>query len=177
MTLTGSQKASATRAAQSIGVPVEWLLAVIQNESGGNPAAKNPKSSARGLIQFVDATAKSLGYASSLALVNQNPTFEEQVEGPVVDYFNLYAPFYDRDSFIGSVFYPAYRSTPYKALPANVQAVNPGITTLHGYVESVWAHYKGIKLVEDAFPWIFAGGLTWVLWRKYKKLPLIPKMR
>lgn len=37
------------------------LMAVMNAESGLNPAAKNQKSSATGLIQFIESTAKSLG--------------------------------------------------------------------------------------------------------------------
>jgi hypothetical protein len=44
-----------------LGVRPEWLLAVMQNESGMNPAAKNPNGGATGLIQFMPATAKALG--------------------------------------------------------------------------------------------------------------------
>lgn len=37
------------------------IAAVIASESNFNPAAKNPGSSASGLIQFIDSTARSLG--------------------------------------------------------------------------------------------------------------------
>jgi hypothetical protein len=39
----------------------KWLHATMIAESRGNPAAKNPNSSATGLFQFVNQTAKSLG--------------------------------------------------------------------------------------------------------------------
>ncbi len=43
------------------GFPASWLMVVMNNESGLNSAIKNPTSSASGLIQFMEATAKSLG--------------------------------------------------------------------------------------------------------------------
>ncbi len=46
--------------AASLGVEPNWLLAVMQAESGINPAAVNDASGATGLIQFMPATAKLL---------------------------------------------------------------------------------------------------------------------
>ena len=48
-------------AANKYGVPVEALLAIAKIESGFNPNAQNPRSSAGGLFQFTDATAKEYG--------------------------------------------------------------------------------------------------------------------
>lgn len=39
----------------------EWLMCVMNNESGLDSTARNPYSSATGLIQFMDATATDLG--------------------------------------------------------------------------------------------------------------------
>lgn len=47
--------------AQDLGVLPHWLMIVMNNESGLNPAAKNPTSSASGLIQFMEPTAVQLG--------------------------------------------------------------------------------------------------------------------
>lgn len=47
--------------AAKLGIDPDWLMACMEFESGLNPAAKNPKSSASGLIQFMAATAKNLG--------------------------------------------------------------------------------------------------------------------
>ena len=43
------------------GVDGAALKAIIQQESGFNPSAKNPKSSAAGLGQFISSTAKEMG--------------------------------------------------------------------------------------------------------------------
>jgi hypothetical protein len=51
------------RAAARYGVPIEAMRAQAQIESGGNPAAQNPSSSAGGLYQFIDSTAKQYGLA------------------------------------------------------------------------------------------------------------------
>lgn len=178
MKLTGSQRAAAARAAQRLGIEVDWLLAVIQNESGGNPKIKNPKSSARGLIQFMDSTARGMGYQSSQDLVNRFPTFEVQVEGPVVAYYQQFGPWSSRDEFLGTAFYPAYRRGKLDVvLPADVRAANPGFTTLRDYTRKVWARYTGIKIVETSFPFALAGIAAWVGWRAWKRKPLLPRLR
>lgn len=50
-----------TDAADKYGVPVEALMAIASIESGFNPLAKNSRSSAAGLFQFVERTAKGMG--------------------------------------------------------------------------------------------------------------------
>ena len=81
--LTASEAAALASAAAQIGIPKEWLFGLILAESGWNPTIKNRYASARGLIQWVDATAQALGYASSADLVAKNPTREAQLAGPV----------------------------------------------------------------------------------------------
>lgn len=49
----------------------DWLMAVMYKESGINPQAVNPNGGATGLIQFMPATAKSLG-TSTTALKNMS---------------------------------------------------------------------------------------------------------
>lgn len=48
-------------AANRYGVDPSALMRIAQIESGGNPNAKNPNSSAGGLFQFIDSTAKNYG--------------------------------------------------------------------------------------------------------------------
>jgi len=43
------------------GLPSGYLARTAQIESGGNPNAKNPNSSAGGLFQFIDSTANQYG--------------------------------------------------------------------------------------------------------------------
>ncbi|MCZ2158821.1 transglycosylase SLT domain-containing protein [Bartonella sp. 220] len=47
--------------ASRYGLPESYLYRVAQIESGGNPNARNPRSSAGGLYQFIDSTAKQYG--------------------------------------------------------------------------------------------------------------------
>lgn len=49
----------------------DWLMAVMYKESRINPQAVNPNGGATGLIQFMPATAKSLG-TSTTALKNMS---------------------------------------------------------------------------------------------------------
>lgn len=44
-----------------LGILPQWLMIVMNNESGLSASIKNPTSSASGLIQFMEATAKNLG--------------------------------------------------------------------------------------------------------------------
>lgn len=52
------------QASARYGVPIEAMRAQAQLESGGNPNAQNPSSSAGGLYQFIDSTAKQYGLAN-----------------------------------------------------------------------------------------------------------------
>ena len=54
------------------GFTVEQLLTVIENESNFNTKAKNPKSTATGLIQFMEKTSNDLGIVhGSLIKMNE----------------------------------------------------------------------------------------------------------
>jgi len=123
---------------RSLGVPSDWLKKLIQFESGFNPLAKNPYSSAAGLIQFTDSTARSLGYGSSKELVLAHPTAESQLRGPVLKYLSQFVPFNSKQSLYLSVFYPKFRNSPLDTIfPDSVKAVNPGITYVGDYVAKV----------------------------------------
>ena len=47
--------------ASRLGVPPDYLMAVMWSESRLDPAATNPEGGATGLIQFMPATAAGLG--------------------------------------------------------------------------------------------------------------------
>jgi len=57
----GSLQRDLAVAAQDTDVPYSYLRTVAQIESSGDPTAKNPKSSAEGLFQFIDSTARQYG--------------------------------------------------------------------------------------------------------------------
>lgn len=157
MTLTPEQKRQFLEVAESVGAPPDSLYALIQFESGWDPSAANPRSSARGLMQWIDARARDLGYAGSEELVAENPTIEEQLSIIEQD-LSRYGPFDgDQDLFM-AVFYPAARNWPAdREFPEHVQAVNPGITTPADYVNFVWSR------VGDVPQWVSIGGLLLAL--------------
>jgi hypothetical protein len=66
-------------AASKVGVPTSWasnpsLLELVKHESSWNPAAKNPRSSAFGLFQFITSTWKS--YLPEVAYGSKDPTWQ-----------------------------------------------------------------------------------------------------
>lgn len=124
--------------AARLGVPAQWLDALIRFESNYNPLAKNPLSSASGLIQFTDSTARSLGYGSATELVLSHPSFESQMAGPVLKYLSQFKPFPTKQSLYMAVFYPRYRDVPQNtAFPDSVKKVNPGINVVGDYIAKV----------------------------------------
>lgn len=64
-TLTAQEWTALKNLAKKINVPVDSLYKLINFESSWNPQAKNPKSGARGLIQFMPSTAADMGYAAT----------------------------------------------------------------------------------------------------------------
>lgn len=118
----------------------EWLVKLIGFETADtyDPMKKNPTSSARGLIQFMDSTARDMGYRDSLELVTRYPAFVSQLYYPVEIYLRTYRPFPTETSLYMAVFYPKYRKAPMnQQFPDRVQRANPGIRTVGDYVSKV----------------------------------------
>src|SRR4030066_1785167 len=123
---------------RSLSVNPEWLWNLISFESNWNPLAKNPYSSARGLIQFINSTAISLGYTSSDDLITKNPDVKSQLLFPVKAYLMAYSPFTTEQSLYMAVFYPKARKWSLSTeFPDNIKKVNPGIKTVGDYVNKV----------------------------------------
>ena len=61
--MSGEVRSIITEAAQRHGVDPNAMLTIAMLESSGNPAARNPNSSAGGLFQFIDGTAKQYNLA------------------------------------------------------------------------------------------------------------------
>jgi len=61
--MSGEIRSIVSAAATRHGVDPNALLRIAMIESSGNPKAKNPKSSAGGLFQFIDSTAAQYGLA------------------------------------------------------------------------------------------------------------------
>lgn len=120
-----------------LGLDPAALSALIQFESGWNPAAVNPRSGATGLIQFMPATARGLGTTTQalgrLPIRWQLPWVERYLRGvlagrPVRRPADLYM----------AVFYPAAMGKPDSwTFPAAVRRSNPGIRTVRDYVRLV----------------------------------------
>ncbi len=154
--------------AAALAVPPGWLYAVINFETAGtwDPAIKNPRSSARGLIQFMDATAQGMGYRDSADLVTRHPTIESQLRGPVLKYFKTWAPFRTEQDFYFSVFLPKYRRASLDTLifhddpakRATFQAANPGIKTVGDYYHKLRAAFA--KVSGGKTPGAAVGGLA-----------------
>lgn len=139
-----------------LGVPVSWLEAVINFETAGtwDPKVKNPNSTGRGLIQFIDATARQLGYRDSLDLVQRHPTVQSQLMGPVLKYFQQWKePPRDKQDFYLRVFLPELRKAPpdtviFASNPekrAKFAKANPGIVTVGDYVRKLEARFEAAR--------------------------------
>lgn len=122
----------------ALGIPADWLNGLITFESAWNPAARNPQSGARGLIQFTHTTARGMGFDDADDLVNLYPTAEEQLRGPVLKYLRRYVPYPTEQSFYMAVFYPEARYWPQeKRFPDAVRTANPGIDSPADYARKV----------------------------------------
>jgi hypothetical protein len=144
--------------ALSLGVNPQWLDNLIFFETGGtySTTIKNPYSSARGLIQIIDSSAKEIGYADSLDAVSRNPDFESQMKNVVYPYLKRWGPFSTKQSLYMAVFYPKYRSVaPDTTFTDSIQKVNPGIKTVQDYINKV-DRVKVQKAVLKASPLIVA---------------------
>ncbi len=105
--------------ADKLDILPHYLMIVMNNESGLNPAAKNPNSSATGLIQFMDSTAKSLGTTTQALRQMSNV---EQLDY-VYKYFKPYAgKMNDVTDVYLAVFYPY-------AIKQNEDYVFPALVT------------------------------------------------
>lgn len=136
--------------ADHFDVQPSTIVGIIQNESSWNPTIKNPNSSARGLIQFMDSTAKSLGFSGgSSELIAKYPDALSQLNGPVKRYYDQFAPYNNDEEFIIATFYPAWRKKSLDTvLPADVRKANPGITTIGDYVNRVKMRIASYEIVK-----------------------------
>lgn len=156
--LTSTESGSLAIIANRLGVSYNDLYDLIYFESNFNPQAKNRLSSARGLIQFTDETAVSLGYKDSSDLVKKAPTIIDQL--PIVERYLLqYAPFPTRQSLFMSVFYPPARNwLPYTSFPQFVIDANPGIVTVYDYMKK--ASKGGVSTAINAIPFILGASIV-----------------
>lgn len=155
-----------TEISAKLGVSERDLSGLIEFESGWDPKAKNPHSSARGLLQFIDSTSRGLGYLSSKDLVKKLPTVDLQLRYAVLPYLLPYSPFYTIQSLHMAVFYPKARFWPEtRAFPSYVQKVNPGIRTPLDYMQMV---YRKLSLRYVPRLLYLAAG-AFLLYKKFKE--------
>lgn len=163
--LSPSQLSALNYVSKKLQINPLKLWALIQFESKWKTDIKNPYSTARGLIQFTDSTARSLGYENSFDLVSKNQTIEKQLKGPVLKYLEKFKPFISDQSLYMAVFYPKYRyESPYKVFPDSVIAVNKNIKNPQDY----------IKRVNSKLPLIISSPILllmgmWFLYEQFKK--------
>ena len=162
----------------NLGIPPLWIDKLIRFESGWNPLAQNPYSGARGLIQFMPDTAKSMGYDDADDLVSQYPDVESQLLGPVSAYLSKLKPFPTAQSLYMSVFYPVARTWPVtRTFPPDVLRVNPGIVTVGDYIKRV----EGSHLERDLMLIAMIGTVIYLAYDYYKhhkkELNLWPKRK
>jgi hypothetical protein len=142
------------------GIPFEWMVNLINNESAGtfNPAITN-SIGATGLIQFLKSTATSLGTTTDDL---KKMTFKEQLV--YVDKF-LYAnlkkhlidgkvpnTFTQGDLFM-TIFYPVAVGKPEYVFPDKVSRNNSGIKKPKDYTERALA---SAIFPLSAFPYTLA---------------------
>lgn len=148
---------------QNVNVPAQWLVQLINFETGGtwNPKikAKAKGSTAKGLLQFNDAAAKDLGYNSSAELILKHPTVESQLLGPVLTRLKKLGPYKSKEQFFMANIQPALKNRhpdetffdmyikrlgTKKGLIAYQKFAkgNPGIHTIRDYVKMAESRYS-----------------------------------
>jgi len=74
MNLKVNEENALVTISKRLGVTRDDLFNLINFESKWNPLARNKKTGARGLIQFMNDTSKTLGYLNSDDLVIKKST-------------------------------------------------------------------------------------------------------
>lgn len=138
-------------AARKINASPEDLNKIIAFESGWNPSIENPYSSAAGLIQIINSSAKEIGFASTEDAMKQNPTVLDQLENVVPQYltrakqvagmkasdpvdFNQLAMLIFRPGTVRKHGRKNSQDMLDVTFPEAVRKVNPGIVTVGDYV-------------------------------------------
>lgn len=169
--LSPAEKTKLIAISQRLSVNPKLLWAVIQFESRWDPSSKNPRSSAKGLLQFINSTARELGYTSSLNLITRNKTRLKQLD-VVYRYLKKYAPFTGVQSLLMSIFYPRFRKKhPQTVFPEHVRSANPGIVTIQDYLDYVGRRVPldYIKKENVFFMVTLLGGVLYFATRKRKR--------
>jgi hypothetical protein len=136
-----------------LGILVNSLLIIMLYESGFNPKARNKKSRATGILQFLPSTAISLGTTVEQIYLMTRVQQLDLVEKYLQPYSGRVKNFQD---LCMAVFYPAYigKASDTK-FPEKVTRVNPGIITIQNYVNSVLSVAKSksgsVRISSEGF--------------------------
>ena len=140
------------------------LFSLIYFETGGtmNAQIRNPNSSAGGVLQFTDATSRTLKhtdgsrYTSTNDLLSRCPDMACQLAvpgkttkfgGPAYQYLSRFK-IRDRYDMFMAVFYPyAIGKGPDYILPKNIQELNNGIHSVEEYVKRVDEQIAALSVV------------------------------
>lgn len=151
--LTDLEAQALVDTARDIGTEPQWLWELVNLESGHDPKASNPRSSAKGLVQFMDSTARAMGYQSSAALVAAFPEYVAQMRGPVRDYFlkltPVKAPYTTRQALFMKVFFPIAMKVPPETTFESLHLQNPKTTGGADGFEKFKKANPGILTVAD----------------------------
>lgn len=160
-----------SQVARKVGARPSLLDALINFETAGtyDPLIENPNrdSTAVGLIQINDPTARDLFGMSAKALVSKYPDFYSQMDNVVLPYleqrkrvYNGGAPLFSKNDLYMAVFYPSYMNkSPDTLFPENVRKANPGINTPADYARFVDKRIKeSALLVLKPIPMIIVSG-------------------
>lgn len=152
--------------ARELGVDPLDLFTLIHFETAGTfkTDAANPNSSAKGMIQFIDATAITLkhkdgtNYKSSQDLINRCPTAKCQLDipnknnkygGPVYQYLSRFGKFDSKEKLFMAVFYPAAIGKGNFQFSEDIVDVNGGITSVGVYVKMAEQRLpKGVYYID-----------------------------
>lgn len=161
-----------------LGVDPAWLANIINAESRGNPAARNPTSDASGLIQFMPSTAAGLGTSTTairgMSGQQQMPLVERYFQQVIAQRGALRS----QEDVIAAVFYPAYIGRPLDTFPLAVQQQNRGMRNIRDYTVFLTSDAKlpvagigsGFSLGRLALGVALvgvAGAGSYLAWRRY----------
>lgn len=150
--------------AHSLNLKTEDLFALINYETGGrmNPKVASKNSSAKGLLQFTNITAKNLldkngnRLSSSKHLTEAYPTIKDQLEiptsknkygGPIYQYLKKYAPFKSTEDLFISVIYPSSRRS--QRLPRRISRQNAGIRNARDFVNRARRNVESSGIIYE----------------------------
>lgn len=138
----------------------DWLMAVMHFETADtfSPSIKNPQSSATGLIQFMDATAKELGTTTAALAAMTNVQQLDYVDKYYAMQIRRHGTIDNVAEAYLAVFYPAAISWPMtRVFPQAVYRVNK-VFDLNS--DGSLTKDEIIRKIESTIPAAFRGSIT-----------------